>query len=377
MANKPDTLVEQPHWLRQLIAFLFRLLGLERLPKRATSWPQSIEPSRGGPAPTEAPPPATPVESPKEAPKDPEVEQPKVPEPPKVGPPPTVGPPPPGVPEIIPPADTLPEDLEDPVPDPADSDVYDLKPGYFNNISGFIASEYRKPFYQSGRNLLKFKGKLPPLKPEQRTHIACHISGIEFGTSSSRRRFWENVIKAGKLPGEVLERYDLGDISDTAERIALHERFWKVPYHVVGLVNGDILFNNELDSYTFHGNYLNDEAIGLSAEANLPGLSSNYKVGTHTEVDDFWIETNRKAFLVAFELGMEANLPITGVRCHRQASSGRVGDPGEQYFKLVLKPMAERLGLKIDVHYKVGTGFPIPVEWDSRGSVDYRGKKVA
>jgi hypothetical protein len=73
---------------------------------------------------------------------------------------------------------------------------------------------------------------------------------------------------------------------------------------------------------------------------------------------------------------MEKNMPIQGVRCHRQADSNRTSDPGEQYYKLVLRPMAERLGLTIDVAYKTGSGLPIAREWDDRGPVTFRGRPL-
>ena len=245
-------------------------------------------------------------------------------------------------------------------------------PPHFNNLDGWIASEHRKPFHKGKL----FKGNAAPVAPENRTHIACHITGIEFGVASYRVKFWLKQILDKKIPEEVLERYRLPSPEETARRIALHERFWKVPYHVVGLRNGDILYNNDLLSYTWHGNYLNDEAIGLSAECNLPGLSKNRK-SSHTKVSEFWIETNRKAFTVAYELGMEQNLPIKAVRCHRQASGRRLADPGEDYYKLVLLPMAEKHGLEVDVDYlHPKGGAKICREWDERGMVNYWGRPI-
>lgn len=245
-------------------------------------------------------------------------------------------------------------------------------PPHFDNVEGWIARNYRKPIHKGK----VFKGYSAPVSPEDRTHIAAHITGVEFGVASYRVNFWKKQILAKKIPEEVLSRYRLPSPDETARRIALHERFWKVPYHVVGLRNGDILFNNLLLSYTWHGNYLNDEAIGLSAECNLPGLAKNRK-NSHTKTSEFWVETNRKAFTVAYELGMEQGLPIKAVRCHRQASDRRLADPGEDYYKLVLRPMAQKHGLTIDLNYvHPKGGAQICREWDERGLVDYRGRSL-
>ncbi len=245
-------------------------------------------------------------------------------------------------------------------------------PAHFDNIEGWIARNHRKAIHKGK----VFKGYADPVAPEQRTHIGCHITGIEFGVASYRVKFWLKQILAKKIPEEVLSRYRLASPEETAARIALHERFWKVPYHVVGLRNGDILLNNDFLSYTWHGNYINDEAIGLSAECNLPGLAKNRK-SSHTKVSEFWVETNRKAFTVAYELGMEQNLPIKAVRCHRQASDRRLADPGEDYYRLVLRPMAEKHGLEIDLDYlHPKGGAKICRDWDERGMVDYRGRPL-
>lgn len=349
---------EQPYWVRQLLNLIARLF-LEKKPKRATAFPKTREKN----SPTEDS-----DSELKALPK--ELDEPQ---------------------ESTPEKHAVPEEVTDEVSrqevkvnlkvvgvpsedKPQTSDIYQTVPPHFDNIEGWVAAKYRRPFYETSGTKLKYKGRVGLVRATQRTHIGCHITAVEFGTSSSRRAFW--LKELAKFPTEIRERYQLESDEATAERLALHERFWKVPYHVVGLVNGDILHNNNLRSYTYHGKGLNDEAIGLSAEAKLPGLISKYDPNKYTKVDDHWVETNRKAFEVAYELAMEEGMPIQGVRCHRQSSSGRVADPGEQYYKLVLRPMAERLGLRIDINYTTGSGSAIPVEWDDRGVINYYGKLV-
>jgi len=262
-------------------------------------------------------------------------------------------------------------------------------PAHFDNVTGYLATKYRKNFYKhSSGKMLPFKGRPKPVAIETRTHIGCHITAVEFGVSSRRVSFWKKEILSEQIPIDVVDLYthskngitsldDLleADIEEAASRMALHERFWKVPYHVVGLVNGDVLLNNLLTSYTYHGNGLNDEAIGLSAEANLPGLISGQK-SKHTKVTEHWIETQRHAFKVGYERAMTMGAPLVGVRCHRQSSDSRTGDPGEAYYRYVATPMSEKYKLKLDVFFsdKRG-GKEICIEWDEKGRVNYHGKK--
>jgi len=282
-----------------------------------------------------------------------------------------------------------PSRTERPVTDGELEDVEEL-PSHFDNVTGYLATKYRKPFYKhSSGKMLKFKGRPKPLSIERKSHIGCHITAVEFGVSSRRVKFWTQQIENGNIPIAVVDLYthakngitsldDLleDDIEEAARRMALHERFWKVPYHVVGLINGDVLLNNKLTSYTYHGNGLNDEAIGLSAEANLPGLISQRKP-KHTKVTEHWVETQRQAFTVAYERAMTMGAPLVGVRCHRQSSNSRTGDPGEAYYKHVATPMAEKYKLELDVFFVDRRGGKeICIEWDERGQVNYRGGKV-
>ena len=98
-----------------------------------------------------------------------------------------------------------------------------------------------------------------------------HITAVEFGTSSRQRRRWAERISAGEIADGVVDRYRQGVADDdaVAERMALHERFWPVTYHWVALRNGDVLFNNAAERYTYHGNRSNRFALGISIEADF------------------------------------------------------------------------------------------------------------
>lgn len=253
-------------------------------------------------------------------------------------------------------------------------------PDYFNNCDGLLEEFYPRPnFYYSkySGKKIPFKGRAEPIDPKVKTHICAHITAVEFGTSVWRRRYWKKQMP--KMPKVLLDQYHYNSntIEQTAERLALHERFWRVPYHFVGLLNGDVLYNNQINRYTYHGNGANGPSIGLSAEANLPALEKNRK-SKHSKVDEFFIETNRAAFDVAVLKAQVSGAPLEYFGCHRQYSGRRRGDPGEFYWREIGKPMAQKHGLKIDYEFRAlkAKGLWVPIEWDEDANYDYWGNVI-
>ncbi|MCH9637759.1 MAG: hypothetical protein K0U16_07430 [Gammaproteobacteria bacterium] len=248
-------------------------------------------------------------------------------------------------------------------------------PEYFDNRRG-IGPVERKLFYKHRSGiLLPFKGSPKEIPIEKRIGVCAHITAIAFGTTARKRKFWRKLIEDGTIDDVTWKLY--GETPEAAaERMALHARFWVVPYHWVGLLNGDVLFNNDFTRYTYHGNGANPFHIGVAAEANLPGLEKNRTKRYH-EMTEQRILTWRAALRLAVVKGREAGAPIEELTHHRRYSKGRIGDPGEGWWKEVGIPIAAELDLVIvfDNRNLFG-GYDLCQEWDERGLVDYRGRPV-
>lgn len=251
-------------------------------------------------------------------------------------------------------------------------------PDYFDNIHGPLAAKYRKPFYKYGNKTLMFKGYSKPLRPEEKTGICLHQTGVEFGTSRRRRAFWRKVIDSDpetvRAHGFFIPEDEEGK-QKLAERIALHERFWVVPYHFVGLPNGDILYNNDVRSYTWHGNKSNRRTLGVAVAGHFPGLEKNRR-STHTKSDDFILGTMQACMRLAVLKGREEGCPIEDLTAHRVYSAGRTNDPGEHIWKNVAIPATEAYNLVVSYDRKVGSGRQIPNLWDENSPYDWYGKKI-
>ncbi len=157
--------------------------------------------------------------------------------------------------------------------------------------------------------------------------------------------------------------------------MALHQRFWKVPYHWVALLNGDVLYNNQITRYTYAGNGGNGPLVQVSLEGNYPGLEKNRKP-KHNGYDKHTIETGRAAIRNAVHHSRDQGASINYLYAHRQYSKNRIGDPGEGWWKEIGIPMSLELDLEIKYDFEYGTGYKIPREWDENGLVDYRGRPV-
>lgn len=250
--------------------------------------------------------------------------------------------------------------------------------GYFDNCDGGLGA-FRSDWYKAKSGAqLPFKGRPDAVDIGTKTQVCMHITAATYSTVGYQRRPWAKRLNAGTLPMELTEAFDLATngVDVTAARMALHARFWKVAYHWVGLLNGDVLYNNQATRYTYHGNGSNSASIGVSAEALLPALERGRK-SKHTEVDAAFIETNRRLIREAVTHSRAEGAPIDNITAHRCFSGTRTGDPGESVWREVVKPMASELSLDIDYTLRRSKGRPIPKEWDDDATHNFAGRPVS
>jgi hypothetical protein len=75
--------------------------------------------------------------------------------------------------------------------------------------------------------------------------------------------------------------------------------------------------------------------------------------------------------------GREDGAPVARLYAHRQYSDGRIGDPGEGWWKEIGIPIATELHLDRMTQYYHGSGREICREWDDTGRVNYHGRRAA
>lgn len=249
-------------------------------------------------------------------------------------------------------------------------------PGHFN----LTKRENKLPQLPSGK-YKRQRGVALIRDPATIDTLCYHQMAVAFGVSKSRVKWWANQAGSGKLPTELLIAYGLEDVNDPdalkafAQRIALHERMCKVPYHIAGLLNGDVVHINPLLWYTYHGNGANARSLGVAADGHYPGLEKS-RNSKHDDLNEFMIETMRGATRVAMVKAAANNIDIKYADAHRVYSGGRVGDPGEALWDQVVLWAVKEYGLKVRYERKRGSGRPIPQEWDPAALFNYKGKRV-
>ncbi len=272
--------------------------------------------------------------------------------------------------------------IEEIAPDIADAAQAPVAPGFFDNHDGY---GFREPFYKprGSRVKVNFKGSAKPADPAEKIGICVHQTAVEFGTTKQARARWANRIRQGMLPDDIIAKFGCLDVSDqdqvakAAQRMALHERFWKVPYHFVSLLNGDVLFNNKLSSYTYHVGGANGPLYGWALEGTFPIVEAKRKA-KHSKFDEFVIETGRQGLRLAVLKGREANPNnFSLVLPHRAYTKGRRADTGEEIWKEIVLPVAKELDLTPDYEAKYSNGLWIPKAWDDEAHYDLKGKLVA
>lgn len=156
------------------------------------------------------------------------------------------------------------------------------------------------------------------------------------------------------------------------ETEALIRRAMRLPYHVVALRCGVVLLNHEPTIRTSHAERGND-GIGVGIEGSFPTLAKD-RTDKHTPIEavaDVAVVALREAVRLIAEPGKTIEW-----QAHRQWSSGRTRDPGEELWRL-LRPVADELGLVMDPEpRRRQEGRPIPVEWDERARYDLMGQEV-
>lgn len=249
--------------------------------------------------------------------------------------------------------------------------------GYFDNRDG-IGSVKRPLFYthRATRVKLPFRGSPVEVEPGKRIGVCAHITSCSFGTTRRKRRFWQDLIEDFTLPPHVWAMYGATPEA-AAERMALHQRMWAHPYHWAGMLNGDVLYNNGEERYTYAGNGSNRWHVQVAAEGRQPGLERNRKRKRYHDMTEHRILTWRATLTTAVVHGRERGDPIEELTAHRRYSRMRQADPGEGWWREVGLPMAERLNLSV-VYSDDNAfgGFDMCREWDGEGLVDYWGRPL-
>lgn len=131
---------------------------------------------------------------------------------------------------------------------------------------------------------------------------------------------------------------------------------------------GKFFVLHPLTAYLYHANSLNSRSIGLEFEGNFTGLEGDKNTwwspggGPH-RLEQGQIEGGRASIDWIVREAMAGGGRIKRICAHRQSSSSRRGDPGEEIWKAIGLWAIQTHKLSDGGDFKVGTGAPLPDQW--------------
>lgn len=152
--------------------------------------------------------------------------------------------------------------------------------------------------------------------------------------------------------------------------------FSSLKAHVGVTRGGQVLLVNPLDSRVAHGHGLNSSTVGIECSGTYEGIEGRRDTwwpagkAPQTPTPELIEAARRAVAWVVAEVAAHGGR-VLYLYAHRQSSADRVSDPGSALWQAVALEV-EREGLvETRPGYTVGTGLPIPREWDARSPSPY------
>lgn len=155
------------------------------------------------------------------------------------------------------------------------------------------------------------------------------------------------------------------------------ERWETVGCHVGITRSGKVIWLHDFDRMVVHGNGWNRRTVGIEIDglyAGVDGDPSTVWDDPSTPRREQGMELTPEAVAAAqdairwicTEVADRAG-NVRALVAHRQSSKDRRNDPGSAIWQAVALPMHAELGLGDGgIGFAIGTGRPIPEEWDQR-----------
>jgi len=174
---------------------------------------------------------------------------------------------------------------------------------------------------------------------------------------------------AGPAPMGIINNYLLGPLGIGRGEYLLNTS----PWVFVILVNG-------FEDWIWHAQGLSERSVGIEISGNFPGLMGNNRTlwrgggGPHT-LTRGQVTGLLKAYDFIADETERLDIKIQHVLAHRQSKDTRTADPGEEIWRKIGQ-IWQGLLVADDGgdSYSVGSGRPIPREWDSRRTSRYWSK---
>lgn len=174
---------------------------------------------------------------------------------------------------------------------------------------------------------------------------------------------------------------------ETIDSIVVHQTGCKMPHtakgwdrlnaHIGITRDGDVILVNGFEDWIWHAQGLSRTSVGIEISGNFLGLIGKPNTlwkgggGPHTLTHGQVVGLSKVYDFIADETE-RLDIKIQHVFAHRQSKDTRIADPGEEIWRKIGQ-IWQGLLVADDGgdSYSVGSGRPIPKEWDSRRTSRY------
>lgn len=142
--------------------------------------------------------------------------------------------------------------------------------------------------------------------------------------------------------------------------------------HVGTLKVGMVVVENDILDWIWHAQGLSRRSIGHEIEGNFHGVIGRPATlweggGGPDTLSPAQVDGALRGIGISMETAREYGCNIKYLNAHRQSYRDRRGDPGEEIWEKIALPAMKLYGLQDGgSDFYVGSGRPIPVEWDAR-----------
>jgi N-acetyl-anhydromuramyl-L-alanine amidase AmpD len=154
-------------------------------------------------------------------------------------------------------------------------------------------------------------------------------------------------------------------------------RWHDIAAHVGIPQDGAVILINPLDQLIWHANALNKSTVGIEISGNFEGVDGDASTywkpggGPHRATDEQIAAARSVVGWICREIAAQGG-SVRYLFAHRQASSDRRADPGSRVWQEVALWCQQQYALSDGgPGHAVGSGYPIPREWDSRRTETY------
>ncbi len=158
-------------------------------------------------------------------------------------------------------------------------------------------------------------------------------------------------------------------------------RMFGIGAHMVATREANLHLLHSFNRIVDHGNGLNNRCIGLECDGLYAGVKGDPKT-VWNDPTTKRVETAMAPTQGLFDVAIVAcNFACDEVESHggrilfifghRQSSGNRRNDPGSELYQEVVLKMVKDRGLSARPEFKVGSGLPIPRQWDPTQKSEY------